>query len=121
MIIVASVAETFFACPNTYSGITAEGETIFVRYRWGHLSIRLQPRGLIDDSEGSNGESIFELDYGGPFDGMLNYSELRELTEKIIQWPNECHEKSVSPIETETSEDSEPVSGNHTDLRDMFR
>jgi hypothetical protein len=121
MIIVSTVTETFCACPNTYSGKTTNGDTIFVRYRWGHLSIRLQPGKTVDDSEGSNGESIFELDYGGPFDGMINYSKLRELTEKIIQWPNECHEKSVSPIETETSEDSEPVSENPTDIREMFR
>jgi hypothetical protein len=121
MIIVSTVTETFCACPNTYSGKTTNGDTIFVRYRWGHLSIRLQAGGIVDDSEGSNGESVFELDYGGKFDGILGYEELRNLTEEIIQWPKECHEKSEPQIAPEETEDSQPVSGNHMDLRKIFR
>ena len=90
MIVVATVTQTCCACPNTYSGITTEGDTIFVRYRWGHLSIRFQAAGVDDASDGSTGNSIFELDHGEQFDGFLDYHELRRATREIIQWPEEC-------------------------------
>ncbi len=76
--------------PNTFSGITTEGDTIFARYRWGHLSIRFQAAGIDDDSDGSTGISIFETDHGESFTGFLDYDELRSLTREIIQWPETC-------------------------------
>jgi hypothetical protein len=90
MIVVATVTQTCCACPNTFTGITTEGDTIFARYRWGHLSIRFLPAGVDDASDGSDGKSIIEADYGGQFDGFLNYDELRSITRGIIQWPKTC-------------------------------
>lgn len=88
MIIVKTVTQTCFAAPNCYSGKTAEDCTIFTRYRFGHLSVRLLPAGIDDGLQGASGASIFEADYGESFDGILDYSELRTLTKEIVQWPD---------------------------------
>jgi hypothetical protein len=90
MIVVENVSQTCCACPNTYSGKTADGLTIFARYRWGHLSVRVQPAGVDDGLDGAAGESILEVDHGGRFDGFLDYSDLRSLTQDLIQWPETC-------------------------------
>ena len=87
MIIVIAVTQTWCACPNTYTGKTDDGSTVYVRYRWGHLSVRVQPAGVDDGLDGAEGESILEVDFGGQYDGMLDYSDLRALTHGLIQWP----------------------------------
>lgn len=89
MIVVTTVTQTCCASPNTFSGKTAEGDTIFARYRWGHLSIRLLPAGVDDGFEGSTGKSILELDHGERLDGFIGYEELRRVTREVIQWPDE--------------------------------
>ena len=90
MHIVDVVTQTCCACPNTYSGKTADGLTVFARYRWGHLSVRVQPAGVDDGLDGAAGESILEVNFGGQYDGMLEYSDLRVLTQDLIQWPETC-------------------------------
>ena len=90
MHIVDVVTQTCCACPNTYSGKTADGLTVFARYRWGHLSVRVQPAGVDDGLDGAAGESSLEVNFGGQYDGMLEYSDLRVLTQDLIQWPETC-------------------------------
>ena len=87
MITVVSATQTFFACPNTYSGETTDGRTVFARYRWGHLSVRVQPAGVDDGADGAEGKSILEVNHGGQYDGILDYADLRALTRDIIEWP----------------------------------
>ncbi|MEO5715986.1 MAG: hypothetical protein ABIT37_21075 [Luteolibacter sp.] len=87
MIVIVSATQTFFACPNTYTGKTADGRTVLARYRWGHLSIRVQPAGVDDGADGAEGDSILEIDHGERFDGMLDYEDLRTLSHGLIQWP----------------------------------
>lgn len=90
MIVVTTVTQTCCASPNIYSGTTKEGETIYARYRWGHLSVRILPAGIDDRAEGATGKSIFEVDHGETLDGFIYFDELRSLTEEIIQWPETC-------------------------------
>lgn len=90
MIVVTTVTQTCCASPNIYCGITREGEMIFARYRWGHLSVRILPAGIDDGAEGATGKSILEVDHGERFDGYIYYHELRSLTEEIIEWPETC-------------------------------
>jgi hypothetical protein len=90
VIIVISASKIFFACPNIYCGKTADRVTVFARYRWGRLSVRVQPAGVDDGLDGATGQSILEIDHGGKFDGFLEYDELRKLTRDLIQWPDTC-------------------------------
>lgn len=91
MIIVTSVAQKWSAAPNIFAGTTADGGTIYARYRWGHLSIRIQPAGVDDGTDGAAGTSIFEIDYGGQYDGHIDYQAIRNLTRSLIEWPEICH------------------------------
>ncbi len=81
-------------CPTTIVGKTANGWTIYCRYRWGHLSVRLDTRDPAPHG-GAAGESIVEkqLDSEG-LDGCLNYDELRAITADIITWTAEISPQS---------------------------
>ena len=68
MIKVTSITQTCSACPAQWEGITEDNRKIYVRYRWGYLSVRI---GEIDDMEewaAVTGAEIFVIDYGDGFD-----------------------------------------------------
>lgn len=78
-----------FMCPTVIVGITDDGSTIYCRYRWGRLVIRLDPRDPAPHG-GAAGVWILDkqLDPEGIY-GCLSYDELRELTANLIEWPAE--------------------------------
>jgi len=87
MIKVTSIEQTSGACPSQWEGVTEDGRPIYVRYRWGCLSIRLGEKdGNIWDAV--NGEEIIREELGGPWDGVLPYEELKRATRGKIQWPD---------------------------------
>ncbi len=75
-------------CPTIILGKTTDGWTVYARYRWGHLSVRVDPRDPTPHG-GADGAWIMEkqLDPEG-LDGCLDYDELREITADIIEWPS---------------------------------
>jgi hypothetical protein len=76
-------------CPTTITGRTADGLTVYARYRWGHLSVRVDSRDPAPHG-GAGGMWILErqIDPEG-LDGFMSYEELRELTSEIIEWPGD--------------------------------
>jgi hypothetical protein len=76
-------------CPTTIIGRTANGETVYTRYRWGHLSVRVDSRDPAPHG-GAGGAWIFEkqIDQEG-LDGCMEYEELKQHTVDIVEWPAE--------------------------------
>ena len=68
-------------------GKTDTGSTIYVRVRFGHLSMRIDPR---EDPPfgGAAGKWVFEAEVGdGAYTAWIDYDELRDLTSEHIEWP----------------------------------
>ena len=88
MIKVISAQCVCFACPTTYIGKTDDECTIYARYRWGRLSVRIDPR---EDppNGGAEGTWIYDEQLGGEYHGCLEYSDLRHHTAGVVEWPNE--------------------------------
>lgn len=84
----------FPLCPTVVVGITADGWTVYCRYRWGHLSVRLDPRDP-PPLGGAAGRWILnqQIDPGG-LDGSMEYEELQALTADLIEWPAELTPKT---------------------------
>ncbi len=97
MITVVSVKWICIACPTIYTGKTADGLTVYARYRWGLLSVR------IDDSpepecEGAAGWEILAKTIDHEVHGWLSYSDLRQYTVGLIEWPDDTTESDHSPV-----------------------
>lgn len=90
MIEIISARMALCACPTVWIGKTNEGHTIYCRYRWGNLSVRLstQPN---PEFEGAGGTCIADINRGDPNDGYIDYDDLRETTREFIIWP-ETHQ-----------------------------
>lgn len=87
-IIVVCTTLDFPMCPTIVSGTTDDGATVYVRYRFGRLSIRMDSRTPAPNG-GSGGRRIYEekLDLKG-LDGWLEYDDLRKITADWIEWPD---------------------------------
>ncbi|TAE86024.1 MAG: hypothetical protein EAZ82_12235 [Verrucomicrobia bacterium] len=76
-------------CPTVVVGKSDDGGTIYARYRWGRLVIRLDPSNPPPHG-GAAGAWIMDqqLDPEG-LAGCISYDEIRELTSELIEWPDE--------------------------------
>ena len=88
MITIKTVARTCEASPAQWDAVTVDNRQVYVRYRWGHLSVRVAPNpGDSDAYAGVNGDEIVGLTYGDPFNGHIAYDDLKRLTAGVIEWP----------------------------------
>ena len=80
---VKKYEKTCNACPAQWDIYLEDGRYIYVRYRWGTLSLTLSdsPENVFD-----NGEVIFCESLEGPFDGYMSDEELQEITKDILEW-----------------------------------
>jgi hypothetical protein len=73
-------------CPMVLAGKTDTGATIYARYRWGHLTVRIDPREA-PPFGGAAGAWIFAAQIGDDLEGWITYDRLREVTKGLIEWP----------------------------------
>ena len=64
--------QTCEACPSQWEGYTDKHESVYIRYRWGYLSVE------IDDKE------IFGKNISNGLDGILSFEELKKELEGIL-------------------------------------
>jgi len=61
-------------CPTQWDGETDNGEKVYIRYRWGVLTVDL------------NGEEVFSVKAGEEFDGIMSDEDMKEFTKSLINW-----------------------------------
>lgn len=87
MIRVLKVKNTGGACPSQWEGITDDDRAVYVRYRWGYLSVCVGKAGDHTEFAGVEGEEVYGEQVGGGFDGVMDYTELIEHTKDVIEFP----------------------------------
>ena len=60
--------QTCFACPSQWEGLFDNGDYLYIRYRWGYLTVS------------RNGKHIFEKSVGGEWDGVLDTTNMLKIT-----------------------------------------
>jgi hypothetical protein len=93
-IVVTTLVRTCLRSPSQWEGQTADGRVVYVRYRWGCLSIGIGAS--LDDAVANSGK-LFERQLGKPYDGSMEIDQLREATLGIIVWP-ESYETHTAPF-----------------------
>ena len=81
---VVELSKTCAACPAQWSGRTEDGKWVYVRYRWGFLSVRVAEGDNVYAAV--NGDEVFGKECGGEYDGFMSLAELIEHTPDI-EWP----------------------------------
>ena len=96
--VVKAVVLTCSACPSQWDGVLDDGRSIYVRYRWGGLSIRVASE-VGPEGDAVGGKEIFSGNFGDGLDGVMSYEELKTHTLGVFSWP----EAQVSDEEFEES------------------
>ena len=83
MIRISRVIQTCERNPSQWEGSTEDGDYLYVRYRWGCLSIGMGKT----KEEAVRNSNIMHEQLGASRDGDLKYAKLREVTKELIEWP----------------------------------
>lgn len=86
---VKEIMQTCRACPSQWEGYTEDNRQIYVRYRWGYLSVRVGPENDHEEFAAVRGNEIFGQQLGGEYAGILCYDELQDVTRDRIAWPKD--------------------------------
>lgn len=92
MITVTRIAKTCYCCPSQWEGLTDDNRQIYVRYRWGSLSITLGEANdmsrfaAVDGKEVMSAEIVADDEMGAT--GFLTYAQLRELVAGLVTLPD---------------------------------
>ena len=81
---VSNIAQKCTGHPTQWEGSMDDGQHIYVRYRWGCLSIGT---GKTIEEAVRNSNNLFEKQLGDKRDGKLEYAQLREATKGLVDWP----------------------------------
>lgn len=71
---LSDLTKTCDSCPAQWEGVAVDGRPVYVRYRWGGLTISIAEVG--DDPVG--GQTLASLDIGDGLDGVLSERQLQE-------------------------------------------
>lgn len=81
-LIVERIEKTCDAVPAQWEGITADGDWIYFRYRWGRFSIALW-----SDESGADWTDIYWAQIGDDLDGSMGYAKLRKTVPPWVTLP----------------------------------
>jgi hypothetical protein len=89
---IMELVRTCSACPSQWEGIIKDEGLVYIRYRWGRLSIKFTAHGI----DAVLGEEIFSKDIGHDLDGLLTNEELQSILKDEYQIiftgeDNECN------------------------------
>ena len=79
---IKSLKCTCSACPSQWEGLTERNESLYIRYRWGQLTIQLsEPDGTIKDAV-NTGRVLYSKQIGDGFEGIIDLEEVMEIMKK---------------------------------------
>ena len=74
MLKVSRITQTCSACPSQWEGEGENGEYIYIRYRWGGLSLDV------------NRECVYFIQHGDDLAGYLEADEMQELLSDYLDF-----------------------------------
>lgn len=81
-VLTDKLIQTCGACPSQWDGVTDDDRAVYIRYRWGYLSVRASEPGDQGEWAGVEGEEILGVQLGDEWDGVLLEDELTEVLAK---------------------------------------
>jgi len=84
--VVTELKKTCEGCPAQWEGRLVGGRMLYIRYRWGYLSVRIS-KGITNDvDEAVRGIEMFGKNVGGGLDGTMEFEMLEFHTQGIINF-----------------------------------
>ena len=83
---VVELKQTCDWCPSQWEGYTEDKRPVYIRYRWGELSVNVGlPGQSMDDAIDS--KAFISISHGNNLSGLLMYEKLKELVKDKMELP----------------------------------
>ena len=82
---IVSLKQTSDACPSQWEGVTDEGKTVYIRYRFGGLTVQVG----LDLGLAVVSEPIFSIGIGHSMEGIMSKEDMLKLTKSVIRLTEE--------------------------------
>lgn len=79
---ITKLRKTCDSCPAQWEGETSDGQQVYIRYRWGYLSVKVDP----DYAVGYRAEEVVSERLGDNLDGSLSFAQLKKACKGKIQF-----------------------------------
>ena len=83
---IKKLTQTCGACPSQWEASTDDGRMIYIRYRWGGLSVSISKEITDDIYDAIDGDNLFCETLGDSFDGLMSEEAMKEITKEVIDW-----------------------------------
>lgn len=81
---IVELVNTGVACPTQWDAKDSEGRVLYIRYRWGHLSVRRAPTEAPGDPWHPNSKVIFGKQLADDLHGCMSDEELATATQGVL-------------------------------------
>ena len=92
VITLTTLIRTCNSCPSQWEGKSCDGRYVYVRYRWGTLSIGI---GKSREESIKRSGNLLEKELGDHLDGVLEFEQLRAATAGLIEWSGACESNNL--------------------------
>jgi hypothetical protein len=83
---IKTIEKTCFACPSQWEGFLENGKAIYIRYRWGYLSIRISDDVTDDIYDAVCGKEIYGKQIGEEYDGVIELDTVLDLSKGVLEY-----------------------------------
>lgn len=83
---IVEYIKTCSACPAQWEMWVKNGRMIYVRYRYGHLTVNISEKPTEDVAKAINGKEILSLHCGDDYHGEMEIETLEKLTKGILDF-----------------------------------
>lgn len=83
---IKTIEKTCFACPSQWEGFLENGKAIYIRYRWGYLSIRISDDVTYDIDDAVCGKEIYGKQIGEEYDGVIELDTVLDLSKGVLEY-----------------------------------
>lgn len=78
--------KTCIACPAQWEGTLDDGRMIYIRYRWGHLTVNVSLKPTTNIGDALDGPTVFDEHPGeDSLDGSLETEEMLHLLKDTLE------------------------------------
>jgi len=79
------IRRTCDSCPSQWEVKLMDGRMVYVRYRWGILSIRVSPKKTDNIMDAVDGKEILGEKLGAGFDGYLDDDTMKQYLKTALE------------------------------------
>ncbi len=81
--ILYKLKQTCVACPSQWEAYTTDGRLVYIRYRWGWLTVQVGKVEMTDTIDVAGVDPILKIKLGDGLDGCIEWDRISTLIHEI--------------------------------------